>query len=190
MSLSQEQLPLSFATLPQHSPNPPSNPPSAVKPSAVNPPATRIIPPLYHGTTADALPTILEQGIRPTPERQWLTTALQKSNLQADETGIVFLTPLPQGALLFANAKAHYLRVRPGQYIRRQPGGISSLGYKLPLAPWIPRVKPALIRVDVPLADSPAVQRAMQRDSASQFVLGIAYRGVIPPEWLTVICPR
>jgi hypothetical protein len=70
---------------------------------------------LYHGTVSAYLPAITANGLKPSKANAWKITLDDGSALRdIEEVNAVFLTPSKARAIQYAQTKAKYLSIRPG----------------------------------------------------------------------------
>lgn len=115
----------------------------------------------YHGTTADASASILRDGLKPTPSKQWRIKYPSPFALlfggynnpdaftqQPDDLpNVVFVTSHKARAIDFAKARAKYLQAAPNSIVPRT----RSLTPVLKLdTTVVPDAHPALLKVELP----------------------------------------
>ena len=135
----------------------------------------------YHGTTSAWVDSILKEGLKPDSQNAWKVVGTQFWNegenlRKVEPVKWVYITPSLAKAKQFAEAKAEYLGLKPGEdsswfYMKKAKG-----------APVIKGAKPVILKVEIPdpsqLSDDP------RGNEEGQF---LRYKGVIPASCITVL---
>lgn len=132
----------------------------------------------FHGTTSNYVDSILRDGLRPVNANRW-HVSIPENGYQPDvedPDGYIYLTDSLLTGLVWALARAEYLRARPGQLFT--PKGFHSPFRKDFDAPVIVDAKPVLLVVTLP----ETIQLEIDYKSVSAYML----RGSIPAKAIKV----
>jgi hypothetical protein len=126
---------------------------------------------MYHGTVAAYLPEIQSEGLKPSKGNAWRITLDDGSRLRdREKVTAVFLTPSKSHAIQYAQTKAKYLSVAPGDGFEM---------YGSPMEFWKDKgaqqlqTAPVLLTVDVP-EDLKHIRRDPQDPLAIRWIGDIA----------------
>ncbi len=133
----------------------------------------------YHGTTDAWLSSILKEGLKPDLKNAWRVSGTQDWNenehlREVEPVKFVYVTKSLKRAKQFAEAKAEYLSLKPGQesswfFMKKDSG-----------AEILKNAKPVVLKVEIP-DSSDLIQDERDTDFKS-----FKYEGVIPPSRIKV----
>jgi hypothetical protein len=131
----------------------------------------------YHGTVRDYLPSIMSEGLKPSPENMWKVTSFGKEIESTEESQCcVYLTASKQIAEGFARGKTQYLRTKPGNYFTfffiKPNGEIATKFMRKKLNTPVLTTSPVVLKIDM---DYPT-------ETDPHTTYGSIYRGIIPPQ--------